>query len=270
MPGADSHRLAFDPAALLANAVCDAGALALTSFRNSPRQWAKGKSSVVCEADILVDDFLRERLAGAAPSYGWLSEETEDQPGRLGAEHVWIVDPIDGTRSYLAGRSDWVISAALTQRGRPIVAAIFAPVTEELFLASAGGGITRNGISVAVTPGHHLAGARIAGPKRFTDWLSGLDPSVVLTPRLGSLALRLARVAHGEIDVAFAGANSHDWDLAAADLLVHEAGGAMTTLAGRLLVYNRAEPVHGALLAAGHARHATLIAFARDGLSDLA
>ena len=150
------------------------------------------------------------------------------------------------------------------------MAAIFAPVTEELFLASAGGGITRNGISVAVTPGHHLAGARIAGPKRFTDWLSGLDPSVVLTPRLGSLALRLARVAHGEIDVAFAGANSHDWDLAAADLLVHEAGGAMTTLAGRLLIYNRAEPVHGALLAAGHARHATLIAFARDGLPDLA
>ena len=97
MPGADSHRLAFDPAALLANAVCDAGALALTSFRNSPRQWAKGKSSVVCEADILVDDFLRERLAGAAPSYGWLSEETEDQPGRLGAEHVWIVDPHDET-----------------------------------------------------------------------------------------------------------------------------------------------------------------------------
>jgi myo-inositol-1(or 4)-monophosphatase len=82
---------------------------------------------------------------------------------------------------------------------------------------------------------------------------------VVATPRIGSLALRLTRVAHGAIDLAFAGGNSHDWDLAAADLLVHEAGGAMTTLAGQLLTYNRPEPVHGPLLAAGRARHAAVL-----------
>jgi myo-inositol-1(or 4)-monophosphatase len=123
--------------------VREAGALALESFGKSPRQWPKGKSSVVCEADVLVDRFLRERLGSAAADYGWLSEETEDSPARRDVEHVWIVDPIDGTRSYLAEKSDWVISAALTRCGRPIVGAIFAPVTDELFLASSGEGATR-------------------------------------------------------------------------------------------------------------------------------
>src|SRR5262249_55561029 len=153
----------------------------------------------------LVDQLLRERLAGASPDYGWLSEESEDDPARLDAEHVWIVDPIDGTRSYLAGNSDWVVSAALAYRGRPIAGAVFAPVTDELFLASAGGGATRNGLPLAIGSARDFDGARIAGPRRLTDWLSGVHSSVIATPRIGSLALRLVRVSHGELDVAFAG-----------------------------------------------------------------
>jgi myo-inositol-1(or 4)-monophosphatase len=267
---ADGDRIAAETAALLTGAVREAGALALTTFRKSPKQWAKGKSSVVCEADFAVDLFLRQRLAGATPGYGWLSEETEDDPARLAARHVWIVDPIDGTRSYLAGQSDWVVSAALATGGRPVLAALFAPVTDEMFLASAGGGITRNGAPVAANPGGGVAGAKAAGPKRFLEWLAEHDPGLVSMPRIGSLALRLTRVAHGELDVAFAGGNSHDWDLAAADLLVHEAGGALTTLDGRLLAYNRSEPVHGALIAAGRDRHAMLIGLARDRFAELA
>jgi myo-inositol-1(or 4)-monophosphatase len=85
-----------------------------------------------------------------------------------------------------------------------------------------------------------------------------------------SLALRLTRVAEGVFDAAIAGGNSHDWDLAAADLLVHEAGGAMTSLAGELLSYNRPEPVHGPLIAAGRARHAALIGLVREQPSQLA
>jgi myo-inositol-1(or 4)-monophosphatase len=270
LQASDADRSAAEAATLLTAAVREAGALALKTFGKSPRQWAKGKTSVVCEADIAVDELLRERLARAIPGYGWLSEETEDDAARLSARHVWIVDPIDGTRSYLAARPDWVISAALARDGRPVLAAMFAPVTEELFLASAGGGVTRNGVAVTVNPGRNIDGAKASGPKRFLEWLADLDPAVVPMPRIGSLALRLARVAHGELDVAFAGGNSHDWDLAAADLLVHEAGGAMTTMAGRLLTYNRSEPVHGALIAAGRDRHATLIELARDRLGELA
>jgi myo-inositol-1(or 4)-monophosphatase len=258
-------------AALLAGAVRDAGALALTFFGTQLRQWTKGETlSPVSEADIAVDRLLRERLTGASPGYGWLSEETEDDPARLDAGNVWIVDPIDGTRAFLAGRPDWTVSVALAAAGRPVLAALFAPVTEELFLAQAGAGATRNGAAMSASPGDGLEGAKVGGPKRHLTWLTEIDASVASPPRIGSLALRLARVAQGELDVAFAGGSSHDWDLAAADLLVHEAGGALTTLAGDVLIYNRTELVHGALIAAGRERHAKLIGLARDRLSELA
>jgi myo-inositol-1(or 4)-monophosphatase len=251
----------------LVAAVREAGALALKTFRGSPRQWAKGASSVVCEADLAVDALLKERLAGG---FGWLSEESEDDPARLQAGRTWIVDPIDGTRAYLAGREDWCVSAALAVAGRPVLAAVFAPVTEELFVAAAGLGATRNGSPIAADRGARFDGAKAAGPKKFLTWLEGFNAAAVAVPRIGSLALRLTRVAQGAIDIAFAGGNSHDWDLAAADLLVHEAGGAMTTLAGQALTYNRPDPVHGPLIAAGPARHAALLRLVGDRPSPLA
>jgi myo-inositol-1(or 4)-monophosphatase len=248
---------------LLVDAVREAGALALKAFRGTIKQWAKGRSSVVCEIDLAVDKLLHDRLTGSGNGFGWLSEETEDDPARLKARTVWIVDPIDGTRSYLAGRVDWSVSAALAVDGRPVLAALFAPATEEFFFATAGGGATLNGAPIAVNSMTGPAGAQVAGPKQFLTRLAETDLRVVPMPRIGSLALRLARVAHGELDIAFAGTNSHDWDLAAADLLVHEAGGALTTLAGQVLTYNCPEPVHGALIAAGRNCHATLIERAR-------
>jgi myo-inositol-1(or 4)-monophosphatase len=260
LPAGDLSDLSLERERLIA-AVRDGGALALKTFRNSPKQWAKGATSVVCEADLAVDELLKARLADG---FGWLSEETEDDPARLDAERTWIVDPIDGTRSYLAGRDDWCVSAALAVAGRPVLGAIFAPVTDELFVAIAGEGATRNGVPIGASSSASLNGATVAGPKKFLTWLEGVDPAVVAIPRIGSLALRLTRVAQGAIDLAFAGGSSHDWDLAAADLLVHEAGGAMTTLAGQLLTYNRPEPVHSPLIAAGKARHAALIGLVRD------
>src|SRR5262249_44699570 len=199
-----------------------------------------------------------------------LSEETEDGPARLAASKVWIVDPIDGTRAYLAGTPDWVVSAALAVEGRPVLAAVYAPVTDELFLAATNSGATRNGVSLAASAGTQLDAVKVAGPKRTISSLANIHPALVAPPRLGSLALRLARVAQGELDVVFASGRSHDWDLAAADLLVHEAGGALTTWAGQPVIYNRPELVHGALVAAGQDRHATLIALMRDQQLDFA
>jgi myo-inositol-1(or 4)-monophosphatase len=250
--------------ARLASAVREAGALALTTFRGPVKHWLKEKSSPVCEADIAVDRLLRERLAGDGSNDAWLSEETEADPSRLTAERVWIVDPIDGTRAYLAGQADWTISVALAVAGRPVLAALFAPVTEELFLAEAGGGANRNGMPIRASSGAGFDAAKVAGPKRLVTWLANVDPQVAVVPRIGSMALRLARVAQGEIDLTFAGGTSHDWDLAAADLLVHEAGGAMTTLAGQTLAYNQPELVHGALVAAGRERHARIIDLVRE------
>ena len=267
LPLADDDRVLLRDR--LASAVREAGALALQTFRGRPVSWTKGASSPVSEADIAVDRLLRERLLSIRDA-GWLSEETEDDPARLRRDEVWVVDPIDGTRAYLAGSPEWVIAAALVCAGRPVVAALYAPVSEELFLSVAGSGATVNGAPIAASSGDQLAGATFSGAKRRLDSLAALEPRIATVPRIPSLALRLARVATGAIDGTFTAPNSRDWDLAAADLLVHEAGGRITTLTGQSLIYNRPDPVHGALVAAGRARHARLLGLIRDRLSEFA
>jgi myo-inositol-1(or 4)-monophosphatase len=244
---------------LLKDTVREAGGLALSLFRTELKNWTKGASSPVSEADIAVNDLLEERLRGATPGYGWLSEESADDEGRLGKHLVWIVDPIDGTRGYLAGREDWCVSAALVEDTTPVLAAVFAPVTEEFFFAGRGQGATRNGKAILATGGTALDFARVAGPKPLVERLNRTSQEIVLHPRIASLALRLCRVAQGNLDAAFAGGQSRDWDLAAANLIVQEANGNMTTLSGDAILYNRREVAHGVLVAAGRERHASIV-----------
>jgi myo-inositol-1(or 4)-monophosphatase len=209
-------------------------------------------------------------LPPLVPDAGWLSEETEDNPARMKTSKVWVVDPIDGTRAFLDNRPDWTVSIALVEDSRPSVAALYAPITGEMFLATRGGGATRNGARLKIPPGDSLDGARIAAPKSHLDLLAAIDPRVRPQPKIFSLALRTARVATGELEAAFSSKNSHDWDLAAADLLVHEAGGAVTDLAGAAIAYNRPDPVHGTLIAAGADRHRALIELLRDRRGEFA
>jgi myo-inositol-1(or 4)-monophosphatase len=258
---------AVDPARAtecLAVSVREAGLLALSMFGTPLKTWTKGASSPVSEADIAVNALLRERLNTAGPGIGWLSEESADDSARLKLRFVWIVDPIDGTRGYIANLPDWAVSAALVENGRPIAACLFAPVTDEFFMAVAGKGATRNGKTIAARSGAELACTRVAGPKNFLERLAAIAPPFTVVPRIHSLALRLARVAEGTIDAAIAGGSSHDWDLAAADLLVHEAAGLLTPFGGEPLTYNRAVPRHGMLVAAGSDRHAVLLQLLND------
>jgi myo-inositol-1(or 4)-monophosphatase len=253
----------------------EAGEVAREATRTPLKHWTKGNDhSPVSEGDIAVNNFLRARLSALAPQAGWLSEETADEPAaqdiRMALAAVWIVDPIDGTRAYIAGRDDWTVSVALVEGGRPVVAALYAPVTDEMFLATSGGGATLNGRPIRASLGDGLVGAKLAGPKRYLQTLEGLCAGAVPQPRIHSLALRLTRVAQGALDLAFAAPGSHDWDLAAADLLVHEAGGALTDLTGRSLRYNQPNTAQGALIAAGPARHASLVELMRDRLSEFA
>jgi myo-inositol-1(or 4)-monophosphatase len=248
----------------LATIVREAGALA-SSFRGDRLKfWTKHGDSPVSEADIAVDKLLRERLTRLMPDCAWLSEETEDDRARLSSARLWVVDPIDGTRAYVNGRTDWSISIALVEHGRPIAGAVFAPMEDGLYLAVAGEGVTRDGAPLAVSSSASFEGAHAAGPKPILSEFAKAAPRIVAEPKVHSLALRLARVASGRLDIAFASKNSHDWDLAAADLIVHEAGGAMTTLEGETAVYNGAETRHGALVATGGARHDPLIAITRQ------
>jgi myo-inositol-1(or 4)-monophosphatase len=250
-------------------AVREAGSNALSRFRRPLKSWTKGKRSPVSEADIAANVILRDRLMTANPDFGWLSEESEDDGARQRARYVWVVDPIDGTRAYIDGLSDWAVSAALVEGGRPVVAALFAPVSEELFVAVKGEGATLNGEPLAASGGAGLEGARVAGRKRQVESLAALVP-IVTVPNIHSLALRLARVAQGAVDVALAQSHSHDWDLAAADLLVHEAGGALTSLTGATLTYNRPDLVHDVLVAAGRERHTALVDLLRERHSQFA
>jgi len=250
-------------ALLLEDAVREAGALALSLFRTELKNWTKGASSPVSEADIAVNDLLERRLRSATPDYGWLSEESADDERRLGKHLVWIVDPIDGTRGYLAGREDWCVSAALIEDAAPVLAAVFAPASDEFFFAAQGRGATRNGMSVHATAGTALDFSRVAGPKPLVERLSLSSGEISLHPRIASLALRLCRVAHGNLDAAFAGGQSRDWDLAAANLIVQEADGRMTTLSGDAILYNRREVAHGVLVAAGRDRHASIVSHLR-------
>ena len=251
---------------LLVAAAREAGDLALRYFGRDPQSWAKGLTSIVSEADFAVDRLLADRLKRARPGYGWLSEETADSPDRLGRRRIFVVDPIDGTRAFLSGRKEWCISLAIVEDGRPIAAAVYAPVIGALFRAIAGGGADLNGGRLDIGRRQGLAGARLAGPRRFARPVA----EAVGVPLAGvrfvpSLAYRVALVASGEVDVAISGPNAHDWDIAAADLLVHEAGGVFTDLDGDAPRYNLTEITHPVLVAAAAAIAGEVIGLIRTG-----
>ena len=251
-------------AALLQDAVREAGALAQSMFRTELKTWTKGATSPVSEADIAVNDLLETRLREATPDYGWLSEESADDAARLSRRLTWIVDPIDGTRNYLNGHDDWCVSVAVGVQAARGLGGVFAPTTGEFFFPARGGGTTLNDVPVRASSGSELDFARVAGPKPLVERLKPSLGDIKLHPRIGSLALRLCRVAHGALDAAFAGGNSHDWDLAAADLIVQEADGRMSDLSGEPILYNRREVAHGVLVAAGRDRHAGIVAHFRN------
>jgi len=148
--------------ALLISAVRDAGALAMSYFGENLPAWEKKGGTPVSNADIAVDDLLRARLAGARPDYGWLSEETEDDPSRLARRRAWVVDPIDGTRAFLDGLPHFCQSVALVEDGRPIMAALFNPAANEFYEASIGRGTKLNGQPIRVSIRSQIAGCRMA------------------------------------------------------------------------------------------------------------
>ncbi|TVR06717.1 MAG: 3'(2'),5'-bisphosphate nucleotidase CysQ [Salinarimonadaceae bacterium] len=241
----------------------EAGGIANRYFRpgatTSARIWAKDGGSPVTEADVSVDAFLKIRLSQLAPDAAWLSEETADNPVRLDADLVWIVDPIDGTRAFLSGHPDWSVSIALLARGAPVLAVVYAPALETFYEARAGAGAFADGAGLAVSTRPTLREARVSGPQSMADALARSVGPVSRLPRIPSLALRIARVAAGDVDIGLVTRNARDWDIAAADLILREAGGVLSDDAGSPPVYNRPDPVHGELFAAAAVLHPGLI-----------
>lgn len=238
--------------ALIADAAKEAGAVAFGFFNQSPEVWWKNDDrSPVSAADFAANKTLESILRKARPDYGWLSEETEDDADRLARETVFIIDPIDGTRAFLGGQKVWCVSVAVVHRGRPVAGVLYAPALEELYEAVEGGVALKNGVPFTVSA---------AGPEEMSRLAIGEDLLKTFPPAfrervrrekyIPSLAYRIAMVADGRLDGTFVKGNSHDWDLAAADLMLACAGGRLVDLDGEPIVYNRAEVTHKVLCAA--------------------
>jgi myo-inositol-1(or 4)-monophosphatase len=250
----------------------EAGAIALTYFRMGERTLArieyKAGGSPVTEADLAVDAFLRARLGPLFANAGWLSEETEDNATRLACARVVIVDPIDGTRAFLTGDPRWAVSIALVAAGRPVAGVVHAPALNETYAAAKNCGAALNGAAIVVSNRPTLAEARVAGPKPMVESIArAAGASFDLQAKIPSLAYRMALVASGAVDFALASEKSHDWDIAAVDLILEEAGGRLVEAADESLAYNKAETRHGVLFGASTRLIGPLVAAGRLALA---
>lgn len=252
MPGADTT----PPLELLISTVRAAGKIALSFHRTPLRHWHKHDGTTVTEADIAVDTYLRETLTQVLPQAGWLSEETPDTAERLASSALWIADPIDGTRDFLAGGIDWGIGVALVVDGKPTQAVLLCPAMDVLYTAEAGSGAFKNGEQMVLPA--QPAGNGVVAPRSCATALRALGMEL----RDGSslpLLLRLAAIAEGRLAGAVSLGAKNDWDIAAGHLLLHEAGGRVSTAAGAEIIYNGAKPWQPGLAAAQAGWHDRIV-----------
>ena len=256
-----------DDLQMIAHAARRAGEIALGYFGRDPRVWTKEGDSPVSEADQAADDYLRTTLLDMRPDYGWLSEEAAEDQNKRDSRRLFIVDPIDGTRGFLEGNRKWCVSIAIVEDGRPVCAVLECPALAETYTAARNTGVWLNGgILTTSEPGLAL---RIGGPKPLVRGFgekTGLD--VTATPFDPSLAYRLTSVASGALDGAYARPNCHDWDIAAADLIMREAGARLTGLDGHKIRYNRSDITHGVLVAAREPLHLSMLKSAKSQLKN--
>lgn len=249
---------------LISDTAEEAGQIAMRYFGKDPKVWYKDGNSPVTEADIKVNDFLQDRLAKARPDYGWLSEETEDDRSRLANQTSFVVDPIDGTRAFVGGQDMWCVSVAVVQAGKTVAGVLSCPARGELFTAGAKTAAVKNGAVIRVAKklsGGKIASSRSVFKKLSDQFVAGMEKA----SHVPSLAYRLAMVADGRLAATLISANAHDWDLAAADLILAKAGGAIVDIDGEPLRYDKGTTTHGVLIAAS----VELLPSLRDALGEL-
>lgn len=218
--------------ALLLDAAAEAGAIALRHFQRDPKTWDKGGGAgPVTEADLEVDTMLRTNLLSAR-SYGWLSEETEDDTARLTEDSVFIVDPIDGTRSFIEGSRTWAVSLALAVKGQIQEAVVHLPARDLTFAASRGSGATLNGQRLSASQASPGGESILSAKSNFTPRYWREVPGKPDLSFRSSLAYRLALVAEGRFDAMLTLRSTWEWDVAAGVLLATEAGAKVATTDG--------------------------------------
>jgi myo-inositol-1(or 4)-monophosphatase len=224
-----------DDLELIRSAALEAGALALALREGKLKIWAKSGGSPVTDADLKVDALLKDRLTKARPDYGWLSEETADDPARLGKRRVFVVDPIDGTVAYMKQRPWFSVSIAVVEDGRPVAGVVHAPAVVETYEATADGPALVNGVPIRPSATARLEGCNLLGDRNVM--VPPAWPRMQVENR-NSVAYRVCLVAAGAFDAAVALTSKCDWDLSAAELIAERAGALVTDAQGRSFTYN--------------------------------
>jgi len=233
------------------NAASAAGAAILRIADEHYQTAAKqADRTVVTKADIEADNVLQKHLRTAFPEYGWLSEETKDDPARFERERVWIVDPMDGTREFVMHVPEFVVSVALAQRGQIVLGVLLNPCTGDLLEAVRGEGCKLNGCSVRCD--HELTGkpkVEVSRSDIEKNRFSGYERYLELRP-MGSIAHKLGRLAGGKTDSTLSVTPKNEWDIAAGVCLVAEAGGRVTNLRGQPHQFNQRDTLLDGVIAA--------------------
>ena len=245
---------------LLIDAARASAKIARGFFKENPEVWDKGDGAgPVTEADLAIDTMLRTELRASRPDYGWLSEETEDNDARLSHEHVFIVDPIDGTRAFIAGERSWSHSLAIARNGRITAAAVYVPMMDRMYSAAENVSSQLNGETIAASHQTQLDGATVLAAKSNLNddhWTDGAPP--IARHFRPSLAYRLSLVAHGRFDAMITLRECWEWDIAAGELIVRQAGGLATDMKNAPLMFNNARPMTFGCIAAGRDLHPQL------------
>ncbi|NUB46346.1 3'(2'),5'-bisphosphate nucleotidase CysQ [Fertoebacter nigrum] len=248
--------------ALLEDAAREAGRIALGWWKNAPQVWDKDAGAgPVTEADLAVNVMLEARLRAARPGYGWLSEETEDGAERLDAAHCFVIDPIDGTRAFIAGEETWAHSLAVAEAGVVTAAVVYLPVLDRMYMATSGGAALKNGQPISASRISGIAGATLltTAPNLAPELWPGGVPEVRRSFR-ASLAYRLCLVAEGRHDGMVTLRDAWEWDIAAGALIAAQAGAVVTDRQGAALRFNAEHPKADGVLAAAPGLHAALLA----------
>ena len=242
-----------------------AAKIALKYFGKSPQTWDKSDGAgPVTEADLAIDTALQTLLREARPDYGWLSEETEDTTERLQKSAIFVVDPIDGTRSFINGHQDFSHSLAVVKDGVPTAAVVHLPARQEVFAAAKCAGATLNGTPISVSPCRALEGARVlaAKPQLAPElWPRGVPP--VARHFRSSLAFRLSLVGQGRFDGMLTLRPAWEWDIAAGSLIASEAGAVVTDAQGAPLKFNSPAAKTPGVIAANADLHRQFMALER-------
>lgn len=258
MPDVDAMTNELEAAKELAR---QAGAILLKYFEEKTSVRWKGEGSPVTDADESASRFIVEALHRRFPSDGVLCEEEQDDLDRLKRSRVWIVDPMDGTSEFVAGRTEFAVMIGLAVDGKPRIGVVYLPIERKLYFAERGGGAFLEVDSLK----NQLRVSGEADPARATIVASRSHDSsdsqrirellrIGTVVRAGGVGLKVGMICERHADLYLhAGSGTNEWDTCAPQIILDEANGRMTDVFNMPLRYNTRNPrnLHGLIASNG-------------------